>query len=522
MLSEDRFADLLVIGTGGAGCACALEAAQAGMKVMLLTGAAEADDTSTDRAQGGIIGRPEGDTPEELERDILAAGDGLCNPAAVRLLAEEGPALVHRLLIEELHTEFSRNTGGGLDFAQEAAHSRRRILHVDDATGHAIGRRLLERVKEHSAVTMLPGQTAVDLITVPHHSVNPLAIYGPVECLGAYVLDRGTGKITRFFASKTVLATGGLGQIYLHTTNPRRARGDGIAMAKRAGATITNAEYVQFHPTAFYHRDADRFLISESLRGEGARLRTRAGRYFMADYHPLGDLAPRDVVARSIHEEMLKNGDEFVLLELSGVVADPRERFPTIYNTLLKYGLDITKDPIPVVPAAHYFCGGVKVDEWGRTNLANLYAAGETSCTGVHGANRLASTSLVEAILWGTRAGRNAAETATGKTEVRAAEVAQWHDTGLTEEIDPLLVIQDWLMIRHTMWNYAGIVRTSKRLDRAVADLGYFEHRVEQFYRETRLADALIGLRNGAQAALAVLLAAIEARESRGCHYRVD
>ncbi len=522
MVKEDGFSDLLVIGTGAGGCACALTAARTGMKVVMLTGAAEAGETATDRAQGGIVARPTDDSPKDLEADILAAGNGLCNPAAVRLLAREGPDLVKRLLIDELNVGFSRDTTGELDFAQEAAHSRRRILHVNDATGEAIENRFLEKVKANANITLLAGRTAADLITVPHHAISALKVYDEIECLGAYVLDRSDGKISRFFASKTVLATGGLGQIYLHTTNPRRARGDGIAMASRAGAKIINAEYVQFHPTAFYHRDADRFLISESLRGEGARLRTRGGRFFMADYHPLSDLAPRDVVARAIHEEMLQNGDEYVLLDLSKVKEDPRERFPTIYATLMQYGVDITKDLIPVVPAAHYFCGGVKVDEWGRTNLAHLYAVGETSCTGVHGANRLASTSLIEAILWGTRAAQHAAETTEKSSESRAAEVEQWHDAGLTEEMDPLLIIQDWLMIRYTMWNYAGIVRTAKRLYRAVADLSYLEHRIEGFYRETKLADELIGLRNGLSVAQLVAHAAQRNPVSRGCHFRKD
>ena len=522
MGKADLFCDLLVIGTGSAGCACALAAARAGLKVVMITGALDADDTATDRAQGGIIGKPSDDTPEELEQDILAAGDGLCNPAAVRLLAQEGPALVHQLLIDECGIEFSRGPEGALDLAQEAAHSRRRILHVNDATGHAIEEGLLAHVKGHPNIDIITGQTAVDLITIPHHAVDQTAIYRGVECLGAYVFDRRDGHTTRFLSLKTVLATGGLGQIYLHTTNPRRARGDGLAMASRAGATIINTEYIQFHPTAFYHRDADRFLISESVRGEGARLRTRAGNFFMADYHPLADLAPRDVVARAIHEELLKNGDEYVLLDLSKLESDPREHFPMIYQTLLQYEVDITKDLIPVVPAAHYFCGGVKVNEWGHTNLANLYAVGETSCTGVHGANRLASTSLMEALLWGSRAGRHAAETTCGSPEARAGEIAQWRDTGLTEEIDPLLVIQDWLMIRHTMWNYAGIVRTAKRLDRAVADLAYLEHRIEQFYRESRISDQLIGLRNGLTVAQLVARAARRNPVSRGCHYRKD
>ncbi|MDH4179750.1 MAG: FAD-binding protein, partial [Armatimonadota bacterium] len=270
------------------------------------------------------------------------------------------------------------------------------------------------------------------------------------------------------------------------------------------------------------HRDADRFLISESVRGEGAILRTRRGEEFMSAYHPDGSLAPRDVLARAIHEEMLTRGDEYVLLDLSPLAVDPKLRFPTIYETCLQYGVDITKQPVPVVPAAHYFCGGVKVDTWGRTTLRRLYAAGEVSCTGVHGANRLASTSLPEAILWGQRAAEDAVHHHQPLDENRIAEIAVWHDEGLTEEIDPLLIIQDWMMIKSTMWNYAGIVRNGKRLHRAVADLSYLAHRIEQFYQETKLADSLIGLRNGITAAQIIAGAARRNPTSRGCHYRRD
>jgi L-aspartate oxidase len=291
-------------------------------------------------------------------------------------------------------------------------------------------------------------------------------------------------------------------------------------MAHRAGAAIINVEYVQFHPTAFYHRDAERSLVSESVRGEGAVLRARDGTAFMTEYHPSGSLAPRDVVARAIHDEMLRRGDEYVLLDLSELEVDPRERFPTIYEKCLEHGVDIAEQAIPVVPAAHYFCGGVKVDSWGRTTLNQLYAIGEVSCTGLHGANRLASTSLPEAILWGQRAADDAARHHESFDTARTAEVAIWHDEGLTEESDPLLIIQDWMMIKSTMWNYAGIVRNAKRLQRAVADLTYLEHRVEQFYRETKLGDSLIGLRNGLTAALLLAEAARRNPNSRGCHYR--
>ncbi len=520
--NQDTFADLPVMGCGAAGASAALRAAQAGLSVAVLSNAADPLESNSDYAQGGIVARPPGDTPEELVRDILAAGDGLCDEGAVRLLADSIPDIVDRLLVEQLAVEFTLDPEGRFDFTQEAAHSRRRIAHADDATGHAISIRLLAAVEAEAGIELLTGHTAVDLITVPHHSVEPGAIYGPIECLGAYVLEQESGRVRRFFAPHTVLATGGVGQLYLHTTNPWVARADGLAMAHRAGATIINAEYVQFHPTAFYHRDADRFLISESVRGEGAILRTRHGEEFMSSYHPDGSLAPRDILARAIQEEMLKSGDEYVLLDLTPLAVDPKVRFPTIYETCLQHGVDITRQSIPVVPAAHYFCGGVGVDTWGRTSLRRLYAAGETSCTGVHGANRLASTSLPEAILWGQRAAVDAVSHDEPIDAGRIEEIATWRDEGLTEESDPLLIVPDWMLIKSTMWNYAGIVRNAKRLHRAVADLSYWAHRIERFYRETKLNDELVGLRNGIAAAQIIADAALRNPVSRGCHYRED
>ena len=520
--SDDIISDLLVIGAGAGGLSCALEAAEAGLSVIVVSNAEDPSESNSDSAQGGIVTRPAEDATEDLVADIIAAGDGLCDPAAVRLLAESAPAVVNDFLIGRLGVEFSRDAEGALDLTQEAAHSRRRIVHADDATGHAISQKLMEAARVQPRIRLLARHSAVDLITIPHHSLDPLTVYGDIECLGAYVLDQAAGKVKRFFAPHTVLATGGLGQLYLHTTNPKVARGDGLAMAHRAGAAIINAEYVQFHPTAFYHRDADRFLISESVRGEGALLRTRDGREFMHEYHPDGCLAPRDVVARAIHEEMLKRGDEYVLLDLTPLQVDPKVRFPTIYERCLQFGVDITRQPVPVVPAAHYFCGGVKVDTWGRSNIRRLYAVGEVSCTGVHGANRLASTSLLEALLWGQRAGQDAARDAAPLDAGRLDRIAEWHDEGLTESVDPLLIVQDWMVIKSTMWNYAGIVRTAKRLQRAEADLSYLEHRIEQFYRETRLSDSLIGLRNGIACALIIAQAARRNGVSRGCHYRQD
>jgi L-aspartate oxidase len=521
-LAEDLTTDCLIIGAGAGGCAAALAAADQGLKVAMITKAADPFDSSTTEAQGGIIGHGLDDSPELLERDIIATGDGLCDPGAVAVLAHEGPPLVKELLIERLGVKFSRNERGDLDLTQEAAHSTRRILHADDATGRAIAQPLIAAARQHPNVQLISRRTAVDLITIPHHSLDPLDRYRGTQCLGAYVLDNQRGAVGRMFAAATVLATGGFGQLYLYTTNPKVVRGDGMAMAARAGAETLNLEYVQFHPTALYHRDAEGFLISESLRGEGARLRTRRGELFMRQYHPLADLAPRDVVARAIHQEMLRNGDPYVLLDLAELQVDPRERFPTIYETCAKFGIDIARQPIPVVPAAHYACGGIRVNLWGRTGIDRLYAVGEVSCTGLHGANRLASTSLLEALVWGRRAGQDIAQRGLAAEALPYDHIAPWHDAGLTEEVDPALIIQDWSAIKNTMWNYAGIVRTRKRLDRALADLTYLEHRIEQFYRETKLSDDVVGLRNAVQLAIMITDAARRNPESRGCHYRLD
>lgn len=518
---KDDIYDVLVLGTGAGGCAAALRAADLGARVLLVTKGAELIDSNTAHAQGGIIARGLDDSADLLAKDILAAGDGLCWPPAVRQLAEDGPPLVYQLLIDRLGVEFTREEGE-LVYTQEASHSTRRILYAADATGLAIAEGLAKGVQEQGTIEIWRRHTAVDLISIPHHSRNPLCIYEPVMCLGAYLLDQRSGQVRKVTAKKTILASGGPGRIYLHTTNPQGARGDGLAMANRARAEIINAEYIQFHPTAFYHRDAERFLISEAVRGEGAKLRNRHGDLFMEGYHPLQELAPRDVVARAIWEEMLKEGSEYMLLDLSGIQVDVTERFPTIYKTLLQYGVDITRDPIPVVPAAHYFMGGVKVGLSGRSSLQNLYAVGEVSCTGVHGANRLASTSLLEALTWGYLAGEDAACTCQESSEPCFNQVADWHDTGLTETLDPALLVQDWMTIRTTMWNYAGIVRSDKRLTRALADLSYLAHRIEQFYRETKLTDHLIGLRNGIEVAQLITEAADRNKVSTGAHYRID
>jgi L-aspartate oxidase len=358
---------------------------------------------------------------------------------------------------------------------------------------------------------------------VPHHAKNPIAYYREPQCIGAYVLDNATKQVSRVFAARTVLATGGCGAVYLHTSNPRDAIGAGYAMAYGAGARIVNMEYIQFHPTSLYHRDADSFLISETVRGEGARLKTRQGRTFMENYSEQKDLAPRDVVTRAIYEEMINGNSDYVLLDLASYAkVDIKKRFPNIYKTCRRYGIDITKEPIPVVPAAHYCCGGVLVDGWGKTSLRGLSAVGEVSCTGLHGANRLASTSLLEGLVWGTRAGQEIAEHLDRQALYKPAEIHEWYYPDHEEAIDPALINQDWLTIRTTMWNYAGIVRTTKRLERAKSDMEYLRHRIERFYREAAMDVKIVGLKHGIQVALLITHAALANPVSLGAHYRVD
>lgn len=518
--------DVLIIGCGIAGAAAALRLARDRQRqITLVTRANDPEEGNTRYAQGGIVTLGPGDSPEALMNDVLAAGAGLSLPTAVRILAEEGPRLVQELLIEELGVPFDREEDGALSFGREAAHSCARILHVGDATGAAIIRAMIAALRERPNVRIVTASTAVDLITFPHHARNPLAVYEPIACHGAYVFDQRTRAVHRYLAAATVLATGGLGRIYRYTTNPRGARGDGLAMAYRAGARVINAEYVQFHPTTLaLPNEGEGFLISEAVRGEGGRLLTPDGRPFMHRYAPQwGDLAPRDVVARAIHHEMVEHGYPHVLLDIASVLPAERirERFPTIYARCAELGLDITRQPIPVVPAAHYFCGGVWTDVWGRTTIQNLYAVGEVACTGIHGANRLASTSLLEGLVWGDRAGRDIAARPARPT-IRPDDIPPWEEAGLEEDADPALIWRDIRTIQHTMWHYVGLARSERRLARALHDLNHLREEIEDFYRKTRLNDALIGLRHSIQAALLIAEAAYHNRTSRGCHYRDD
>lgn len=511
--------DVLVIGTGIAGCSAALSAARAGARVLVVTRSDQVESSNTFWAQGGIVGRPAGDTPGSLAADIEKAGGGLCNPSAVDLLSREGPDLVEKLLIEELGVPFDREDGT-FQWALEGAHSLPRVLHVKDETGIPIERALLGAVVSEKTVEWKTAHTAVDFLTPAHDSSNPLDRYARQRVFGAYLLDRSTEAVRPVYAHTTILATGGLGQVFLHTTNPAGSRGDGIAMAARAGARLLNLQFVQFHPTALVHPKG-RLLLSEALRGAGAKITDAAGRPFLKEFDSREELAPRDVVARAIHRRMLDEDQSHALLDISHKPPEwIRERFPGVAQRCQEAGYDVTRGPVPIVPAAHYSCGGVAVDLDGRTTLSGLYAAGEVSCTGVHGANRLASTSLLEGLLWGWRAGKLAAAEARSDASARSYSAWDWQPE--SEPVDAALVSQDWLVIKHTMWNYVGLVRSGRRLDRARRILQELRDEIEDFYRQGTMSDALIGLRNGVRTALEVTRGAADDRVSRGTHFRED
>jgi L-aspartate oxidase len=511
--------EILVIGSGLAGATAAIIAADLGREVTIITKTSELLSGNTPWAQGGIIYKGQHDSKEKLQNDILEAGAGHCWEPAVNQLVRLGPKRVEDFLLKRININFDKDERGGLDLTAEGAHSEPRIIHSKDKTGSTIQISVLNELEKHPNIKILPDTMVVDLMTLSHHSVNTLDIFEKPACFGALVLDNKTGKIYPVYAKKTILATGGLGQIYVHTTNPRESTGDGIALSWRAGARCFDLQYIQFHPTTFYHEVHERFLISESLRGEGAYLTDKNGREFMKDFHEQGSLAPRDIVSRGIHQTMLDTDHPCVYLNIFHKDSDwIRNRFPTIYNNCLRAGVDITKESIPVVPAAHYSCGGVGVSLLGRTSLQRLYAIGEVACSGVHGANRLASTSLLEAIVWGWSAGEDAAEL-TDKDDY-FPEIYPWHEE--QEFIDPALIAQDWLTIKNTMWNYVGLIRTRQRLHRAHTILRHLQSEVEQFYRKARMTKSMIQLRNGVQTAIAVTSATIETRVSMGTHYLID
>ncbi|HVS51771.1 MAG TPA: FAD-dependent oxidoreductase [Opitutaceae bacterium] len=510
--------DCLVIGAGLAGSAYALHAAKAGLAVELLS-LADPLAANSDWAQGGIIYDVAQD-PALLARDIVSASDTAANPAAVEQLVREGPLAVREFLLDELHVGFDRDAAGELDFTREGGHSARRIIHAKDATGHAILAAVAQRVDATPRIARRAGWVAIDLLTLSHSSDDIADKYEPLTCFGAYVLDTRTGETAAIVAKKTILATGGLGQIFLHSTNQPGSVGHGVAMAYRVGARLIDLEYVQFHPTVFAKKNAPRFLITEAIRGEGAVLRNARGERFMDEVDPRGSLASRDVVARAIKQELASSGEPCVFLDLSAMApAFIRERFPSIYERCREFGVDITREQIPVVPAAHFACGGVHTDLRGRSSVRHLDAIGETGCAGLHGANRLASTSLLECLVNAKFAAQaDAAEIA--RETFRLPAPRAWESP--TRTADPVLIRQDMLQIQHTMWNYAGVIRSPKRLTRARRILLELREEIQSFYRGCQLTRELIELRNAIQTALLVVHAASLNPRSRGCHYVVD
>ena len=453
-------------------------------------------------------------------KDTLAAGAGLCNEAMVRAIVTEGPARIQELI--DLGVQFDeREIEHGereLDLGREGGHSKRRVLHARDLTGREVERALLADIERHPNIVMLENHMAVDLLTA-----GKLGYATEDRCLGAYVLDEKTGNVEAIQSDRVVLATGGCGKVYLYTTNPGVATGDGVAMAWRAGANIENMEFIQFHPTCLYHPEERSFLISEAVRGEGGLLVDSRGRRFMERYHPLKELAPRDIVARAIDAEMKKTGERCVFLDITHKPADfVRDRFPNIYERCLELGIDITKQPIPVVPAAHYQCGGVQTNVDGRTSLRGLYAVGEVACTGLHGANRLASNSLLEAAVLGHRAAVDVVRRIpVGKNGVDVA-IPEWR-IGNALDVDELVVIyHNWEEIRRLMWDYVGIVRTDKRLQRASTRLRNLQREIQEFYWHYKVTTDLLELRNLATVAALIVDCALARKESRGLHYTLD
>ena len=513
--------EVIIIGSGLAGLTMALQVADS--KRVCIVSKREVSDSASSWAQGGIAAVLNSevnneDSIEEHIQDTLVAGAGLCDVEITRNVATQARESIEWLINQGV--EFTREANNNLHLTLEGGHSQRRIVHAADATGFEVQKTLAQKVREHANITILENHIAVDLLTsekLASKKVDKNAAEN--HCLGAYVLDNKTGHVMTIAAQQTVLATGGAGKVYLYTTNPDVSTGDGIAMAWRAGCRVSNMEFIQFHPTCLFHPHAKSFLISEAVRGEGGLLRLPDGTRFMPEHDARLELAPRDVVARAIDFEMKKRGLDCVYLDITDKpLAFIKEHFPNIYARCLELGIDISKQPIPVVPAAHYTCGGVMVDAQGKTDIANLYAIGETACTGLHGANRLASNSLLECLVFGRAA---AADILSAPTQV-IPKLPIWDESRVTDADEEVLITHTWDELRRFMWNYVGIVRTDKRLSRALHRIHMLRDEVQEFYSNFKISNDLIELRNLLQVAELIVESAISRKESRGLHYSKD
>jgi len=508
--------DYVVIGSGIAGLTFALRAAERGSVAIFTKGAG--GESNTAWAQGGVACvTSEEDSVDLHVRDTLEAGAGLCNESVVRTVVTEGPGCIERLVDSGMNFDTREDGSGGteLDLGREGGHSKRRILHFQDATGRRIEDLLLEQAKANRNITLFENYMAVDFLTT-----GKLGYAMQDSCVGVYVLNEETGAVETIRSDINVLATGGCGKVYLYSTNPDVATGDGVAMAWRAGATIANMEFVQFHPTCLFHSTVKSFLISEAVRGEGGILVDRKGQAFMEKYHPRRELAPRDIVARAIDSEMKRSGAKCVYLDISHKPTEfIKDRFPTIYETCHRLGIDMVSQPIPVVPAAHYQCGGVRTDLDGETSLRGLYAVGEVACTGLHGANRLASNSLLEGLVM---AHRCAALTANKVRPLRQYQLPEWRPGQAIDVDEKVVIYHNWDEIRRLMWDYVGIVRTDKRLKRAATRLRILQTEIQEFYWNFLLTTEILELRNLATVAALIVDSAISRKESRGLHFTLD
>jgi L-aspartate oxidase len=514
--------DFLVIGSGIAGLCFAIHAAQFGSVVIVTKN--RLTESNTNRAQGGIscVLATEDSFDNHIE-DTLVAGAGLCNKEAVEVLVKSGPQGIDELVQWGIRFSTAAHTTNpyGFDLGKEGGHSHSRIVHAHDLTGREVEERLIEHLRALPTITIQEDMVAVELIT--EHHLTTASHHTDNRCYGAYLFDTKSRRVISMRARTTCLATGGVGQIYLHTTNPEIASGDGIGMAYRAGASIANMEFIQFHPTSLFHEHSNSFLISEALRGYGAILKDRKQRCFMDEYHPLKSLAPRDIVARAIDNEMKKSGEPCVFLDVRHMDAErTKAQFPNIFKRCLELGIDITREMIPVVPAAHYVCGGIQVNLEGRSNISGLYACGEVACTGVHGANRLASNSLLEALVFSKRAAHDAARQLASLPLQPPQAIAPWDDSGTIDTEEWVLLSHNVREIKEAMWDYVGIVRSDFRLQRALRRIKLLEQEIEEFYKRTKISAALLEMRNLVTTAHLVVASALKRHESRGLHYTTD